>query len=206
MADWAALEQETRRCCEAGDTHGAATRVIQELGPELLGFLAVLIGDRSDAGEVFADLCVRIWKGLPTFRWESSLRTWCYVLARRAASNYRRSRDAWKKRHVPLSGAGDLEPLIVRIRTTTLAGMREQRRTRAERLREQLSPDEQALLTLRIDRGLEWRDLAQVLADHELDGGELTRAAASLRKRFERLKERLRTLAAEEQNPRKNER
>jgi RNA polymerase sigma-70 factor (ECF subfamily) len=199
MAEWAALEQETRRCCDAGDRHGAATLVIQELGPELLGFLVVLVRDRADAGEVFADVCVRIWKGLATFRWESSLRTWCYVIARRAAGHHRRSRDAWKTRHVPLSDAGDLEPLIVRVRTTTLAGLREQRQTRAERLREQLSPDEQALLTLRIDRGLEWRDLAQVLADHELDGSELTRAAAALRKRFERLKERLRTLAAADQ-------
>ncbi|HUQ01727.1 MAG TPA: sigma-70 family RNA polymerase sigma factor [Kofleriaceae bacterium] len=199
MADWAALELETRRCCEAGDTHGAATLVIQELGPELLGFLVVLIRDRSDAGEVFADVCVRIWKGLPAFRWESSLRTWCYVLTRRAAAQQRKSRDAWKTRHVPLSDAADLEPLIVRIRTTTLAGLREQRRTRAERLREQLSEDEQALLTLRVDRGLEWRDLAQVLADHPLDDGEITRAAAALRKRFERLKERLRTLAAEDE-------
>jgi RNA polymerase sigma-70 factor (ECF subfamily) len=199
MGEWAALELETRRCCEAGDIHGAATLVIQELGPELLGFLVVLIRDRSDAGEVFADVCVRIWKGLATFRWESSLRTWCYVLARRAAGHHRRSRDAWKTRHVPLSDAGDLEPLIVRIRTTTLAGLREQDRTRAERLREQLSPDEQALLTLRIDRGLEWRDLAQVLADHPLEESEVTRAAAALRKRFERLKERLRALATEDE-------
>ena len=74
--------------------------------------------------------------------------------------------------------------------------------SRETRLRAKLSPDEQALLTLRVDRELEWREIARVLADDELaDDAAVTRAAAGLRKKFERLKEKLRRLAAEDPEP-----
>jgi RNA polymerase sigma factor (sigma-70 family) len=190
------LDLEVRRLCAAGELDAAATAAIEGLGPELLGFLVVLAGDPNDAGEIFADVCVRLWTSLSGFRWESSLRTWAYVVARRAAAAHRRSRDAWRARHVPVSQVPEVEALVIRIRTTAIAA--EKRQTRAERLRARLAPDEQALLTLRIDRELEWRDIAQVLADEDLDDAELTRAAAGLRKKFERLKERLRKMAAEE--------
>src|SRR5262245_13743197 len=81
-------EDEIRRLCEAGDARAATARAIQALGPELMGFLVVLAGNPDDAAEVFSDLCVRIWRGLPAFRWESSLRTWAYVLARRALHDH----------------------------------------------------------------------------------------------------------------------
>ena len=51
---------------------------------------------------------------------------------------------------------------------------------------------------LRIDRELEWRAIAQIMSDESLDDDALTREAASLRKRFERLKEKLKWLAATE--------
>lgn len=196
------VERRVRQLCDGGDARGAATIAIQGLGPELLGFLVVMMGDEHDAGDVFADLCVRIWRGLPGFRWDSSLRTWTYVLARRACYAFRRTRAAHPGQ-VRFSQISELDELIVRVRTTTLAGLREHRQTRAERLRARLAPDEQALLTLRIDRELEWRDIARVLAGEdaddpgELDDAELTRTAAALRKKFERLKDKLRRLATE---------
>ena len=67
-------------------------------------------------------------------------------------------------------------------------------------LREQLEPDDQMLLVLRVDRGMEFRDIAVALAeaDAPLDAETLEREAARLRKRFERVKERLRELARSE--------
>lgn len=194
----AEVEAEVRRLCEAGSLHAAATVAIQGLGPELLGFLVAVTADRSEAGEIFADVCVRLWKSLATFRWESSLRTWAYVLARRACHAYRQERAAWGSRHVRLSQVPEIDAVIVRMRTTTLANLGGEK-TRVQRLRDRLAPDEQILLTLRVDRELEWRDIACVLADDEQpDPAELARSAAGLRKRFERLKEKLRRLAAEE--------
>jgi RNA polymerase sigma-70 factor, ECF subfamily len=197
MTERADVEAEVRRCCDAGDYHAAATAAIQGLGPELLGFLVVIVGDHNDAGDVFGDVCVRLWKSLPAFRWDSSLRTWSYVLARRAAYAHRQSRADWRERHVRISDVPEIDDLILRMRTTTMARLHEQRQTRAERLRAKLTPDEQALLILRVDRELEWREIARVLAEEdELDDDEVTRAAANLRKRFERLRERLREMAA----------
>jgi RNA polymerase sigma-70 factor, ECF subfamily len=54
-------------------------------------------------------------------------------------------------------------------------------------LRALLSAEEQALLTLRLDRGLAWAEIANILGAAE--------SAATLRKRFERIKRRLREAA-----------
>jgi hypothetical protein len=66
------------------------------------------------------------------------------------------------------------------------------RREALRRLREALDPDDQQLLSLRLDRELEWEELAQLLSE---DGPPVT--AAALRKRFERLKDRLGKMAQE---------
>lgn len=49
-------------------------------------------------------------------------------------------------------------------------------------MRRKLEPEEQTLLILRLDRGLSWDELATVMAPA---------SAATLRKRFERLRERI---------------
>ena len=50
-------------------------------------------------------------------------------------------------------------------------------------------------LVLRVDRGLPWADIAQVMLGEDAGADELTRCSAQLRKRFERLKIRLREVA-----------
>jgi RNA polymerase sigma-70 factor (ECF subfamily) len=89
--------------------------------------------------------------------------------------------------------------LTPRLRTQGTTQLREEQLGRIARLRAQLDPDDQAVLTLRVDRGLEWSEIARVLAEEgdALDDAALARAAASLRKRFERLKATLRRMAAE---------
>jgi RNA polymerase sigma-70 factor (ECF subfamily) len=124
-----------------------------------------------------------VWKGLPGFRWESSLRAWAYRIAWRAAA--RIARDGYRRRREPLPPASALgaEPASA----STLG-----RHVALERLRGELSPDERTLLVLRLDRDLEWDEVSTVLAG---DGDEVS--AAALRKRFERLKAKLARLARE---------
>jgi RNA polymerase sigma-70 factor, ECF subfamily len=193
------VEAEVRRLCEADELRNAVTVAIEGYGPELLGFLVVMVGDASEAGDVFADTCVRLWKSLASFRWESSLRTWVYVLARRAVHAYRKERAKYRERYVGLSEVPEIDAMIARVRTTTSVRLAKQAgATRAERLRAKLELDEQMLLTLRVDRELEWRAIAQIMSDETLEDDALTREAASLRKRFERVKEKLKRLAATE--------
>jgi RNA polymerase sigma-70 factor (ECF subfamily) len=98
---------------------------------------------------------------------------------------------------VPLSQV----PEVVAQPATSLAAYK--RSTMKERLamaRARLAIDERELLVLRVDRGLAWADIASILKDGkdgERSDEELARAAAALRKRFERTMEKLKRLFAE---------
>ena len=63
-------------------------------------------------------------------------------------------------------------------------------------LRETLDPDDRVLLVLRVDRDLQWNEVARVmLGDEAPSDGDLAREAARLRKRFQLLKEDLKRRA-----------
>jgi RNA polymerase sigma-70 factor (ECF subfamily) len=130
-----------------------------------------------------------VWRGLATFRGDSSIKTWSYKLAWHASCRFRR--DAFRKRReaIPTSAASRLAASVA-----SKSGMAPgSRRERLEKLRAMLAPEEQSLLVLRVDRELDWDEIATVLS---LDGAPVTSPA--LRKRFERLKEKLAGLARTE--------
>jgi RNA polymerase sigma-70 factor (ECF subfamily) len=69
----------------------------------------------------------------------------------------------------------------------------ERQRQALEKLRAALPVEDQSLLVLRIDQGMSWSEVAEILAE------EGRRAdPAALMKRFERLKDRLAKLAREQ--------
>lgn len=185
----AEVERLVQADCRDDRLAEAATRTLRAYGPEVLGFLVAVLRDERDAGEVYARACADLWSGLPRFRWESSMRTWLYTLARNAAHAHRR--DPHRRRRVALDDHPEVQDIPARDRTATAPYLQSESKLRVRRLRESLSPDDQMLLILRIDRDMSWNDIARVMGD----GDDLVRAAAALRKRFERVKERLRTLA-----------
>ncbi len=166
------------------------TAAVRGYGDELMGFLVGLTGNPSEADEIFGALCEKLWRALPAFRWESSFRVWAYVVARNEFFHARRGPGSVKRRGA-LEDAS-VEAAIAQVRTTTAAYRRTEVKDAFTRLRESLEPDERILLGLRVDRGLEWVDIARVLSAPDAD---IKREAATLRKRFERLKHRLRELA-----------
>ena len=186
------LERRIRSQVEAAALEDAATQALRGYGPEILGFLVNAANDEELAVDAFSHFSEDLWRGLAGFRWEASLRTWAYTLARhalvRAARSKRRDRNVG-----PLSTSA-AEAIVAEVRTQTLTFLRTESRNKVATLRASLSSEEQMLLTLRVDRGLAWRDIARVLGDFEA----LTRQVATLRKRFERIKNRLRTIVAEE--------
>jgi DNA-directed RNA polymerase specialized sigma24 family protein len=114
-----------------------------------------------------------------------------YLIAR---NEFLRSADR-DRRLVPLSQAPAVLDAVTRIRSSTPVYQRTEVKEAFARLREQLDPEDHMLLGLRLDRGLSWNDIAQILG-----GGrpaDLARESAALRKRFERLKSKLATLAAD---------
>lgn len=194
--DRARLEAEIRAHCDAERYSEAVTAALRGFGPEILGYLAAMSKLETDANDAFSLFCEDVWRGLPRFRWASSFRTWAYTLARHAS--YRLARDP-ERRHpkVAISGSPQLAELAVEVRTTAMLAWRSEPRSPLAELRDQLEPDDRTLLILRIDRKLSWQDIARVMAGHELSTAEVTKTAAMLRKRFERVKDRLRKLAAE---------
>jgi RNA polymerase sigma-70 factor (ECF subfamily) len=170
----------------AGDSRGAATEVIRTHGPRILNYLRAILRDEDDAGDAFSLFAQWTWEAAAGFRSESLVRTWAYGIAWNAA---RRVRDeAYRRRRLPLA-TNAASRLAQEIRTAS-AVRRERDADRLEELRRELSADEQNLLVLRLDQGLEWEDIAAVLSQ----GGEAISAPA-LRKRFERLKERIARIA-----------
>ena len=185
-----ATEPAIRALCQAGSYAEAATAALQRYGVELLGFLRALAGDDDLAGDAFGELGEDIWKGLPGFRWESSLRSWLYTLARHALAQLRRDPRRRRDRNLPLSAAHEMEAVV---RTVTRDIQRTEVKDEFRVLREQLDPEEHELLLLRLDRGLPWKDIARIFGGT----GDLDARAAALRKRFERARERLKKLAIE---------
>jgi RNA polymerase sigma-70 factor (ECF subfamily) len=167
-------------------------------GPEILGFLLAILRDEELAREVYSDWMEDVCRGLAGFRWQCTFRTWAYMLARHAW--HRTLARAEGPGTVPLSDAPEVAARAVRERTPTLPYLRTDLKKKVARLREGLAPDDQELLILRVDRGLAWLEIAEVMLGP--GGPRRSRAreteAAALRKRFERVKERLRDLARRE--------
>lgn len=167
----------------------AASWVITAYGPEIAAYLLSFERDHDSAQDIYSACCTAIWQALPKFRGECSLRTFCYAVARREWSAARRKVS--RRREVPFDPA--LDDVAVRLRTTTAEYLRTANKDRLAQLRDELDEQDRALLTLRLDRKLDWLEIARVILDEEAPSAtELAREAASLRKRFERLKERFR--------------
>jgi RNA polymerase sigma-70 factor, ECF subfamily len=168
------------------DVEEAATEAIKGYGPQILGYLRTVIRDAEDASEVFSQFAEDLWKGLAGFRGECTVRVWAYKLAWHAASRF--ARDPYRRRRERMGTT--MASMLAESVLSTAGSSYERRSAEVERLRQHLSPEEQTLLILRVDRQLSWRDVAEVMAD-----GGAAPDDATLRKRFERLKDKLARLA-----------
>lgn len=183
------LEERLQALLAAGDLRGAATEAIRGHGPQVLQVLRAMLRDEGDAREAFSQFAENLWKGLATFRGESSFKTWALRLACNAARNQRD--EAWRRRGRRLA-TGEASALAEEVRTRSVVRVERQRRA-LDKLRESLTAEEQSLLVLRLDQELSWNEVAEVLAEE----GKPAEPAA-LMKRYERLKERLGKLAREQ--------
>jgi RNA polymerase sigma-70 factor (ECF subfamily) len=192
----ARLESEVAALCAQGDFAGAATAAIEGYGPELYGFILSLVRDEGDGADVFSRVCERVWRGLPRFEGRASLRTWAYRVARHEVVSHQRSEGRRRRRQV--SDSQVLAGVPLKPRTATVSFLRSQTRNRLAELRATLPLEDQTLLILRVDRGLDWNEIATVFHDGTLDDALRVRESARLRKRFQSVKERLRELAVQE--------
>ena len=167
----------------AGDPGGAAALVVRELGPGLLGYLVAVLGTESDGREVFGEVVEELLTSIARFRGESKVKTWTYRIAWRTAMHWRQTpaRRLTRRLH-SLEASGIAEV----VRSMTAPHQQTGAKDWLREVRAELTPEEQSLLVLRVDRDLSWAEVADVMGE-----GDATR----LRKRFERIKERLRERA-----------
>jgi RNA polymerase sigma-70 factor (ECF subfamily) len=175
-----ALDGAVRARLDAGDLRGAVGLLVEHLGPSIHAYLRTLLLE-DEAAEAYSDFQENVMKGLPGFRWDCPVRAWAHRVAFHSAARIWRRPGRRLEEPLPSAlsrlgaGSGPVEPIM----SSRHAGLAQ--------LRASLSVEDQTLLTLRIDRELEWEEIAAVL---DLE-------APALRKRFERLVKRLREEARE---------
>lgn len=187
-------EQELRHAWKAGDLRAVATLALERYGPEILGVMAVQLRSTTDAADAFSLFAEHLWRGLPGFQWRCSLRAWAHRVARNAALRWATAGERSPERNLSMEQSEVFE-LADHVRSSTLLHLRSEVKSEVRRLREALPHAEQMLLILRVDKAMEWHDVAAALAEQDLDPDELKRESARLRKRFQLVTERLRELA-----------
>jgi RNA polymerase sigma-70 factor (ECF subfamily) len=192
MTDSAAQQAEAaiRAHCLAGRTAEAVTLAMHQFGPELFGVLMGTLRDEDAAGEVFSMFSEDLLRALPRFEWRAAFRNWAYTLARHACSRY--LRDPYRRRGQRLE-TDQLSELAAQVQSRTLSLFGTEVKDAVQKLREALTPEERMLLILHTDRGIPLKSVAEILSENAEPVSYV-----ALRKRFERLKEKIRRLAAEQ--------
>lgn len=196
-SDNAEIERSTRELCEQGRVGEAVTAVLRGYGPEILGLLRALSKNEDDAGDAFGAFAEDLMRGLGSFAWRSSVRTWSYTLARHALLRAQTSPHRRAGRQVPLSQS-PVSLLAEQVREQTMPHLRTEVKDGLARLREGLAPEEQLLLTLRVDQQMSWDEITAIAdaGQDEATTKDSKKRAALYRKRFQLLKDKLRKQAA----------
>jgi len=182
--DAAVLERDIAAALAARDWARAATLALRGHGPRVLIYLRGVLRDDDLADEAFARFSEKLWRSLRDFRGEARFSTWLYQLAWYTTKEVKRGLARRRERRL---ATAELAQIADEVRASTAAFLRTQARDRLAELREQLDPEERSLLLLRVEQRLPWKEVAAIMAD---DGAPA--AEAALRKRFERLRARLR--------------
>lgn len=130
-------------------------------GSALLGFLSARLNNKQLAEEVLQDVMLAAWKNAVSFRGDSKVKTWLYVIARNRAINTQRKRtlnmvqlnESYK---YPSDETGPMEKVIKK-------GNREVVRTAID----QLPEGQKEVLTLVFFNQLSGPETAQVLGISE---------------------------------------
>jgi RNA polymerase sigma-70 factor (ECF subfamily) len=191
-------EAAIRALCERRAYNDAVELTMEVYGSQLAKFVMAVLHRPELANDAFSCVCEKVVRNLAKFRWESSLRTWLYRIARNECMELLRSparREELVSHAVPMDEAQQE-------RSRTNPWMRTEVKEKFRALREQLSVQERMLLQLKVDQDLPWLEVAQILWEEE--EGEpppsrqaLEKRAVALRQQFKRLKDRLKVLALE---------
>jgi RNA polymerase sigma-70 factor, ECF subfamily len=143
----------------AGDER-AATYLVERHAPALARFAASL-GQRTDIEEVVQDTFVRAFGSIESFRADSSLRTWLFTIERRLVLDRRRvERRRKDDTSVDETDAATEFDALDEI-------VAEEAEARVRKAVEQLSRLQREVFLLRVNEGLSYKEIAEVVGSTE---------------------------------------
>src|SRR5687767_4840068 len=144
---------------KAGDTR-AATKLVGRHSQALARF-AASSGEREGIEELVQDTFVRAFASLDSFRNESSLRTWLFTIERRLMLDRRRAerRDRATVEIAESDSVSEYGPLDALIA--------EEVQEKVRRSLDSLSPTQREVFTLRVQQGLSYKEIAEVVDSTE---------------------------------------
>lgn len=152
-------DQELIARWRAGDPR-AATLLVSRHADSLARF-AVSSGERDDIEELVQDTFVRAFGSLDAFRGESSLRTWLFTIERRLMLDRRRT-ERRQKATVPI------EPADATTEYDALDSLlAEEAESRVRKAVTSLSPTQHEVFLLRVEQGLSYKEIAEVVGTTE---------------------------------------
>ena len=143
----------------AGDER-AATCLVERHAPALARF-AWSLGQRSDVEEIVQDTFVRAFGSIDAFRADSSLRTWLFTIERRLVLDRRRA----ERRRRDDATIDDADAAT---EFNALDGLvAEEAETRVRRAVDRLSRLQREVFLLRVNEGLSYKDIAEIVGSTE---------------------------------------
>lgn len=143
------------------------------------------MGDELRAEDVLQIVFVKVYRGLPNFRFEASFSTWIYRIALNECSNQQRRRGAL---HIPFEALLGSDEELDSGAAADLQHAEGERREIIHRAVMELSPKLRAVVALKYLDGLSYEEIASVL---ECSPGTV---ASRLNRALSNLEERLRPL------------
>lgn len=143
----------------AGDSR-AATQIVSRHADALARF-AMSSGEREEIEELVQDTFVRAFSSIDSFRGESSLRTWLFTIERRLMLDRRRS-EKRQRATVPVQAADAVTEY-----DALDALLAEETESRVRKAVTVLSPTQREVFSLRVEQGLSYREIADIVGTTE---------------------------------------
>ena len=160
-ADWALVQQ-----CASGD-EAACARLVTDYQRMVYQLGLHLLRDQQEALDLSQEVFLRVFRTLPQFRGQSSLRTWIYRIVINQASNRQRW---WRRRHrsqqVTLDDPSSLQVQLTESRTFAMPDQLVEQHETADRVWSALDSlpfDQRTVILLREIEGLSYDEIADSL-------------------------------------------
>ena len=147
---------------------GAYEELIDRYEQQIFGMVYRLLGNQSDASDVVQEVFLKVFRGVASFREQSSLRTWIYRIAVHEAYNHRR----WFARHcrmeVPMEEHGPEQANCLDLtpdpgRSPFELAVDNEARTLIERALTKINPVFRTAVVLRDIQNLSYEEIADIL-------------------------------------------